>query len=235
MGLRGPKPKRREVVWSPELAYAIGLIATDGSLSCDGRHLDFTSKDLEQIKNIIGCLNLKRVKIGKKNLRAKNLAYRVQWGDVVLYDFLLRIGLMPNKSKALGALIIPDEHFFDFLRGSFDGDGCFYSYFDPRWKSSFMYYISITSASPAHIIWLRETLHRLLGVKGHISKMGGKDKRRGLISNLRFAKKESLIVMNAIYSTSCPIHLARKRLKIERALRIVGESLSIRKEKKLTK
>ncbi|MCX6788017.1 MAG: hypothetical protein NT108_02550 [Candidatus Kaiserbacteria bacterium] len=165
----------------------------------------------------------------------KNRTYhRVQWGDVVFYAFLLGIGLMPNKSKVIGALTIPDEYFFDFLRGSFDGDGSFYSYFDPRWKSSFMYYLNFTSASPPHVDWLRETLYRLLGVRGHISKMGGKGEERHLIGNLRFAKKESLLVMNAMYSTPCPIHLSRKRLKIERALRIVGKSLSVA-SKNLTK
>jgi len=235
MGLRGPKPKRREVVWSPELAYAIGLIATDGCLSNDGRHLFFVSKDLEQIKNLKKALGLK-VKIGihRAGARMKNRLYhRVQWGDVVFYNFLLEIGLTQNKSKTIGVLAIPDKYFFDFLRGSFDGDGSFYSYFDPRWKSSFMYYISITSASPLHIDWLRETSHRLLGVKGHISKMGENRTDRNPIFNLRFAKRESLLVINAIYSTSCTIHLSRKRLKIERALRIVGESL-LSRGKKLT-
>lgn len=227
MGLRGPKPKGKKVTWSPELAYAIGLIATDGCLSNDGRHLFFVSKDMEQIQNFKKCLKLKtkvdRHRSGRKN--ADRIYHRVQWSNVVLYNFLLDIGLMPNKSKVLGKLAIQDKYFLDFFRGSFDGDGSFYSYFDPRWKSSFMYYISITSASPLHIDWLRETLHRLLGVNGHISKMGGRDRKRGLISNLRFAKKESLIVMKAMYSTSCSIHLSRKRLKIDEALRIVNQSL----------
>ena len=216
------------MVWSPEFAYAIGLIASDGCLSNDGRHLFFVSKDLEQIKNLKKCLGLE-VKIGihRAGVRMKNRTYhRVQWGDVFLYNFLLSIGLMSNKSKVIGALAIPDEYFFDFLRGSFDGDGSFYSYFDPRWKASFMYYLNFTSASLPHIDWLRETLNRFLGVKGHISKNGGIEKSRNVICNLRFAKKESLLVMNAMYSTLCPVHLSRKRLKIERALRIVGESLS---------
>jgi hypothetical protein len=32
-------------IWSPGLAYVVGLIATDGSLGQDGRHLAMTSKD----------------------------------------------------------------------------------------------------------------------------------------------------------------------------------------------
>lgn len=236
MGKRGPKPKRREVIWSPEFAYAVGLIASDGCLSGDGRHLFFVSKEIEQIENLKRCLGL-TVKTGihRSGAKMKNREYhRVQWGDVVLYNFLLDIGLMPNKSKILGALAVPDEYFFDFLRGSFDGDGSLYSYFDPRWKSSYMYYLTFTSASPAHVEWLRMTCSRLLGVRGHVSKAGGAGKERGLILNLKYAKRESLIIMNAMYSTPNNVHLARKRLKIVRALRIVGESLSLAR-KDLTK
>ena len=46
------KPKGKvKIEWSPDFAYAIGLITTDGNLSPDGRHVNFTSKDLELIKN----------------------------------------------------------------------------------------------------------------------------------------------------------------------------------------
>ncbi len=236
MGLRGPKPKRREVIWSPELAYAIGLIATDGCLSNDGRHLFFVSKDIQQIKNIKKCLGLK-VKIGvhKAGIRMKNRNYhRVQWGDIFLYNFLLKIGLTPNKSKTIGALVVPDKYFFDFLRGNFDGDGSFYSYFDPRWESSFMYYISFTSASVLYVEWLQKTLNNLLKVDGHITKVRINEEKCSPIYNLRFAKRESLIVMNAMYSTRCEVCLSRKRLKIVRALRIVNKSL-LSNRKKLTR
>ena len=227
MGKRGPKPKSGEVEWSPELAYAVGLIASDGCLSSDGRHLLFVSKDIEQIENLKKCLGLK-VKIGvhKNGRRFGNKSYhRVQWGDVRLYKFLLSIGLMPNKSKILGALTVPDKYFLDFLRGSFDGDGSFYSYFDPRWKSSFMFYLSFNSASPPHVSWLRKTLVRLLGVRGHVSR--GKIYSDGshVMSSLRYAKKEALVVMRAMYHAPSAVYLSRKRLKINKALRIVGLSL----------
>ena len=51
--------------WSPNFAYAMGLLATDGCMYNDGRHFDLTSKDIEQLKNFMKCLNF-RVKIGKK-------------------------------------------------------------------------------------------------------------------------------------------------------------------------
>jgi hypothetical protein len=160
MPQRGPKPKRKEVIWSSQIAYAVGLMASDGCLQQSGRHLDFTSKDLEQIENLKNCLGI-AVPIGTKRRTAdesKGILYRVQWSDVTLYKFFHSIGLTPKKSLTIGALQIPDKYFFDFLRGSFDGDGCFYSYFDPRWKHSFMYYLTFCSASHAHVLWLRASI-----------------------------------------------------------------------------
>src|SRR3990167_535268 len=45
--------------WSNKLAYAVGLITTDGNLSKDGRHINLTSKDVEQIQNLANILKLK--------------------------------------------------------------------------------------------------------------------------------------------------------------------------------
>src|SRR3989344_1701616 len=143
-----------KIVWSPGFAYAIGLLVTDGNLSKDGRHIDLTSKDKEQLLNYTKSLGIK-VKITSKHSGAGNKHLRVQFGDRLFYDFLMSIGLMPNKTKIIGAVKIPNNYFFDFLRGHFDGDGTFYSYWDPRWKSSYMYYTVFISASKKHIPWLR--------------------------------------------------------------------------------
>ena len=50
--------------------------------------------------------------------------YHVIFSDHVYRARLEAIGLTPNKSKTLAPLAIPDEYFRDFLRGEFDGDGC---------------------------------------------------------------------------------------------------------------
>lgn len=206
-----------KIRWSKEMAYAIGLLATDGNLSSDGRHFDFTSKDLEQINNFMKCLGLWN-KIGrKKSGSSDKLYFRVQFGSVKFYQFLLKIGLGPAKSKNIGELDIPDKYFFDFLRGEFDGDGCFYSYFDPRWKSSFMFYIVFISASYEHIKWLRKKLNQFLGLKGHITN----DKER-ITYQLKYAKKESVKILKKIYIKKGDIFLKRKYLKVIKALAIIG-------------
>ena len=176
-----------KIKWSPEFAYALGLLATDGNLSKDGRHIVFTSKDYELAQNFKKCLQLNNV-IGLKSdkRRADKKYYRVQFGDVVFYQFLLSIGLHQRKTKTIGEVKIPQKYFFDFLRGHLDGDGTFYSYWDPRWKSSFMFYAVFISASRSHIDWIRERLRGLLGVKGHLCRDGKKKS----VWQLKYAKRE---------------------------------------------
>ena len=108
------------------MAYTVGLIATDGCLS-KGHLIDLTSKDREQLENYIKCLGINN-KIGKKDSGQGKTAFRVQFRNVFFYNFLVSLGLSPAKSKTIGVLKIPNKYFFDFLRGSFDGDGCSYSY-----------------------------------------------------------------------------------------------------------
>lgn len=207
--------------WSSNFAYAIGLLVTDGCLSSDGRHIDLTSKDKEQLKNFLSCVGIK-VKIGEKGLGSSygtGPYWRVQFGSVVLYKFFLSIGLTPAKTKTIEAIRIPDKFFFDFLRGHHDGDGSFYSYWDPRWKSSFMYYLTFVSASKKHVLWLQKKLSQLSGVVGTIHKASGN------VYQLRYAKKESFKILKKMYPNKEAICLSRKRLKIEKALSIVGECL----------
>ena len=201
--------------WSPGLAYAVGLLVTDGNLSKDGRHMDFTSKDKELIETFRSCLGIDN-KIGRKTsgYTGKNNYLRVQFGDVLFYRWLEGVGLKPNKSKILGALKVPDAYFFDFLRGCFDGDGSIYAYWDPRWRSSYMFYLTFVSASDPFLEWLEATISRLTGIKGRSNKSG-----KG-VSYLRFAKKGAQILFNRMFYLRGLPCLSRKFTKAQEIFRI---------------
>lgn len=204
--------------WTADLAYAIGLITTDGCLSKDGRHIELTSKDISQIQHFIYILNLK-CKIGTKssgNYKNK-VYYRAQFGNVRLYRFLLSIGLTPHKSRTLKSITIPNDFFIDFLRGHLDGDGSTYSYWDPRWRSSFCLYTQFVSASFDHVKWLRKKISQICKVNGLIKKSGS-------IYQLTFAKYSSVILLKQIYYSPNLICLERKHSKIILALSIISGS-----------
>ena len=215
----GPKPKSKvKLVWSSEFAYAVGLFAADGCLSKDGRHIDFTSKDLLQVEQFKRCLHID-TKVSTKLSGAANRAYRVQFSDVLFYEFLQSIGLSPAKSKTLSAIKVPDTYFRDFARGYFDGDGCSYSYYDPLFPSSFRFYISFVSASPNFLAWFREELRHHTGVSGSVQEV--KDKSYTV---LKFAKKESVKLVKFMFYDSKVSCLRRKYLKISESMHIIERS-----------
>jgi len=219
MGRRGPKPKPRESIeWSSNLAYAVGLLATDGCLYNDGRHINFTSKDRQLIGTFKRCLNLKN-KVSKKSGGFTDIKkyYVVQFGDISFYRFLVEIGLSPAKSKTLSNILVPDDYLADLIRGLFDGDGSFYSYHDPRWPTSFLYYLSFISASKDHLLWLQKNIQRKLDIHGH-----GIDRPHSGAYQLKYAKQEAKKIIYFMYYQSNIPCLERKRKKIYNALKIAN-------------
>ena len=210
--------------FTSNLSYLIGLITTDGNLSKDGRHIIFVSKDLDQINNVKKILKLKcevKEKLGSYSNTKKY--YYLQFSDVVLYRFLISIGLMPNKTKNLKSLNIPDEFFCDFLRGHLDGDGCTYSLWDKRWKSSFRLYTVFISASLKHLEWIQTKIIKLLKVTGRLRYYGRS------VYHLIFAKKESVVLLNRLYYNKKVICLSRKQFKIDQALGIINKQAGVEK------
>lgn len=203
--------------WSANFAYAIGLIVSDGSLSKDGRHIDFTSKEISLIRNFQTALGI-NYKVGKKvrGQEKQKKYYRIQIGDVQFYRFLESIGLMPNKTKIIKRVEMPTEFFFDFLRGFFDGDGHFYSYYDKRWAKSYMFYTVFSSASPDFIHWLQERIRDEIDISGHIT-----NSKTQSVYQLKYAKKESRVLLQKMYKNLDNLYLSRKYLKILRSSAIV--------------
>lgn len=210
-----------KIQWSPEFAYAIGLIVTDGCIY-GGRHVNLTSKDEEQIRNFLKCLSI-NTKISKKGsgIQKKKKYFYTQFGDINFCQFLNSIGITAHKSKTIGSVKIPEKYLFDFLRGHLDGDGTFYSYWDSRWKSSFMFYTEFASASKTHIRWLREIISERVEIYGSIAKSVTDSTYK-----LKYAKNESLQLLPKIYYDSDVVCLSRKREKIEKALVIEGYCLT---------
>ncbi len=222
MGKQGAKPKGKvKIKWSSNFAYAVGLIVTDGCLSKDGRHILFVSMETEQIDNYMTALGIQNI-IGRTTSSfTTKKAFRVQFSDVLFYKFLLGIGLTPAKSLTIQEITVPDEYFFDFVRGCFDGDGSSYSYWDPRWKSSFMFYLSFASGSVVFVTWLQSTIAKFSGLHGHISmhkKKGGKNN----YYQLRYSKYEAMKLARLMYKNKNSITLTRKYLKIKKSLDIVS-------------
>lgn len=214
---RGPlqqaKTLNGDLTWSANLAWAVGLMATDGNLSGDGRHLSLVSKDRELLETFRACLNLD-VAIAPHASGHGRCALRVQWSDRRFYDWLMDVGLRPAKSLTLRPLAIPDECFVDFFRGCIDGDDSIVTYID-RYntfkKPQYVYslYVSIVSASLQFVDWLKTTVRRLTGLAGELTVR--RVPTRNDLWRLRFAKGGSVALLRWMsYSPDLPC-LHRKR------------------------
>lgn len=206
------KPKNKvKIKWQSDFAYAIGLLASDGNLSKDGRHMNLKSAEKEMVNNFKKALNLSNPVKSKIVGQTSKKHFYIQFSDVIFYKFLNTIGLYPAKSKTIKKVEVPTAFFADFLRGLFDGDGTFYSYYDKRWPNSFVYQISFASASYDFIFWLKNKLAKLYGVKGFIRKGDG-------VFNLRYVKRDTKKIFEKMYHENNPLFLSRKYFKINSAI-----------------
>ncbi len=218
MAKRGPRPKGRvDTTWRPELAYAVGLITADGSLSINGRHINFTSKDIDLIHTFQKCLHLEDIKIGKKSRgrEQEKKYYQVQFGDVLFYKWLEDCGLTPHKSLTIQSVEIPPTYFFDFVRGVWDGDGTITYSKDTRWKNSYMVSIGFTSGSKDFLFWLQREINKRLATTGSVTKSTR-------VLQLRYAKKDSHQLFDAMFYTDSLPSLERKFAKAQKIFKMNG-------------
>jgi hypothetical protein len=191
------------------LWYFIGLIAADGCLYKDGRHIEITSKEhafLVSIKSAVGLKN----KIGTKYSGCKKPYYRIQIADKKFYNFLLSVGLMPRKSSIISKIQVPILYFADFLRGVIDGDGSIKCWKHPSNHKEQMV-LSITSASYPFIAWLDVSIFHLCKVRGRIYKE--------CTGNwlLKYGKMAAREILQRCYYPGC-LGLDRKTVKAQQVI-----------------
>jgi len=222
------KPRKvlpEHLIVSPDFWYLVGLIASDGCLYTDKRHIDITAKEKAFLLSIKERLGLRAGVTKKSSGLAGKYSYRVQIADVALYDFLLGIGLTPAKSKTLKAVNVPDNFFNDFLRGVIDGDGNIRKWAHPT-NDGEQWCLRVYSGSINFLTWLSGKIEKLLRAKGKIyaEKKGPlKDK---IVYTLKYGKVAAKEILKNCYQTES-ISLPRKyKLAIECVSSVSGWSKS---------
>lgn len=187
--------------WSPEMAYVLGLIITDGCISRAGTvSLCMNDKELlEKVKETMGSEH----KITPS--KHQNGLYHYQFARETLVKDLEKLGVIPRKSLIVKFPEVPQVYLSDFIRGVFDGDGSVF--FDKR-SPNFPLRSKFVSGSADFI----DGLHKSLEFLGMPKRTIYKQKTKNAWSYMFiFAHKDSIKLFDILYkNTQNGLFLDRK-------------------------
>jgi len=196
------------IQWSSDFAYAIGLLASDGYLNKDRRHIGISSKEREMMLNLRSALCVQnKIRRSARGGEREKRYFQMYFGDTNFYRFLESIGVGPAKSKTIQNVRVPESYVADFLRGLFDGDGSFYTFWDRRWPQSFGYQIAFYSASRPFLERLERKLGVMYRVQGFFVPGDG-------VCGIRYLKGSTRTLFQRMYHRDDLLYLDRKYRKI---------------------
>jgi hypothetical protein len=208
--------------WTPHLAYAVGLIATDGSLPANsGYEISFKSTDLALVHQLLLCLGRPdrywtlpaHDSIVRGDLVHHRVAFYTRFTDRHLFKWLRSIGMSAMKSRTLGVMNIPDSYLFDFVRGVLDGDGSILvvqNRPDRRRRPEYTVTrlrVVFYSGSRPFLMWLQQRLGAH-GIRGSIVRV---ERPSGLLYHLVYSRAASVQLLTRLYSTESAPCLRRKK------------------------
>lgn len=141
----------------------------------------------------------------------------MQISSISFYNFLMNIGLMPNKSKVVGKINVPTDFYNHFLKGVIDGDGCIGRWKHPR-NNCEQWSLRIVSASENFINWLKCKIELIMGAKGRIYREEAEGKERWI---LKYGKIASRRIFNECYECEPELELERKACLAKKCCRSV--------------
>lgn len=113
---------------TPEKAWVLGLLWSDGNMAGRGYVVSIVSKDRDLLVQAAGVLGMSSGIYQRKSGRHWTLSF----GSKAVERRLIELGMTPAKSKtAIWPVGLPADLEMPFLRGVFDGDGCIYL---GRWR-----------------------------------------------------------------------------------------------------
>lgn len=179
-------------VWTPKMAYVLGLIITDGCISKTGTvSLSINDKELlEKVKKALGSTHKIEPSKHQNNLYIFHFARENMVRD------LEKLCVVPKKSLIVKFPEVPQAYLPDFIRGVFDGDGSVY--FDKRSKKCPIR-ASFHSGSKDFIEKLEANLQKLGMPKRKISHQKIKN---GIYYGIRYGHKDSIELFNILYKNA---------------------------------
>ncbi len=111
--------------WTPRMAYILGYVFADGNVNWNPkksyRALTITAaeKDKNHLENVRAALHSTKVLLYSKNTKS----YRLVVNNKTICKDLMRLGVIPRKSRVVKFPEVPKSLLRHFVRGVIDGDG----------------------------------------------------------------------------------------------------------------
>jgi len=134
---------------TPEMAYVLGFIYSDGNISNQLDHFSISQKEPEILYKIKDLMSSEHQIVKKTDQEI----YILTIGNKVMINDLLSLGLTPNKSLDVQFPVLKEDLYRHFIRGYFDGDGSIFIAKD-GWRVNFV------SGSRDFMYILEQVLHK---------------------------------------------------------------------------
>ena len=199
---------------SEEKAYFLGLMYADGSISSDGNKIAIClhENDCDIIQKLSDLLfknktPVSRVKFGKFK------GCKVYITSKKMKEDLVRHGCTPRKSMTISLPKIDGKMMHHFIRGYFDGDGCFSSSPGRRGGKNIRGVIKIVS-NTNFCLQMKNYLHDRLDIYMGVYKPS----KNPQVGALQTGNDETMKSMYEFMYSDATICLERKRLKMKKYL-----------------
>lgn len=194
-------------VLTPESMYLLGYIYGDGSISSrdyeySKHRLNISSKDISILENFCYEFEWSPSNLSKTySKKFKTYCNVLILSDYYIYQSLLELGLVPNKSQ-LGCFIpkrvLESKYLNHFVRGLFDSDGNVGSYDYNNYKLNFRIY--------GHITYISQLYEYLPNYLWHF-----KNTSKYLYQISLHTQSDMLDLYNYLYGESPKLFLSRKK------------------------
>lgn len=200
-------------------AYLLGFIFADGWVCCNQSNrnyelgiqlqssdkyiLDRINKELGNVHKIFYEPPCQKDILG--NICETQGSYILRVYSKAIVCDLINHGVVLNKTYNANIPDVPEEYFFDFLRGLIDGDGCY-------WKSKEYTYLHITEGIPDTLNFICDVLNKN-GIEVFIRKEN-EQKYRLFCTNY----KSMNLLIHKMYHPNFSLCLSRKYEKIKHFL-----------------
>lgn len=208
--------------WTDKMAYVLGFLYADGNIvdavSSRTQYIQFSSVDKEilvKIKKSLGSrhpihIQLPRLIKHKNGDYKSRILFTLRIGSRAMFDDLINLGVIPNKSKTVKFPLIPIRYLGHFTRGYFDGDGCiFFEKAKGKRQKNIIKRLSVifTSGSKEFLEGLNSSLKKVVS----LDREGVYDSHDSY--QLRYSTSESIKLFKFLYKNIRQNLYLRRKLK----------------------